>query len=701
MPTKQQLESALFNADKGGDFEAAKKLANALKTGDFVEARQATEADRITQATGADPALFAGDAKPSADELGLDTGGIGETLGNVQDVGSAVLSSAAAPVIAGLGGIREFNQSEEGEGFKIGEDVRNFQDMMMFQPETPEGKKILQEFGQNMTSLPLMKQLVQGIQWIEETSKEGAEAAEELGAPPAISALIESAPQILPELLAVAKTPKAVKRIIDPILQADISKPVTDIAKKSAEKAVESNAAKYFTTQSPLKQEIARKLMEGKPDATTAGFQIKKPKDIEGEFEVIDEAPAVYSEGVQQRQLGAPKKAGDFIDDVVVEPVVTGVEGAAIALEKGMPKIEKNPIELEAIKQGYDKGVVASLSGANKSTRAKARQMVDIKSRALIDAEFRQLNRPSDVVGNSVMERYNLGAEIKKKAGTELDIASKGLSGQKGDATKAHQTLMEGLDELNIGIDADGKPVFTNSAIPENEALISSVLDEFNKVTGKLKKPLMGFEKSQAPDALRLHQLKKHIDRRVDFTKRAEAGIDGYVKGLLKRVRHDIDADLDGKFAPYDKANTMFSDAVEPMNALEDLITNKLSMKDKNIGRAVGILSNRLNSRAASSTLVMNAFNDLEKMAAKYNGGFEDNLIIQSMMSNEIGRVLGETAENSLPAMMQDVALKAGEAIERPATLIGSAFKAGVEKTRGINEQNRLKSLYDLINASD
>ena len=35
MPTREQLESALFNADKAGDFQAAKTLANALKQGEY------------------------------------------------------------------------------------------------------------------------------------------------------------------------------------------------------------------------------------------------------------------------------------------------------------------------------------------------------------------------------------------------------------------------------------------------------------------------------------------------------------------------------------------------------------------------------------------------------------------------------------------------------------------------------------------
>lgn len=35
MPTRQQLETALFNADKAGDTEAAKTLANAIKAGNF------------------------------------------------------------------------------------------------------------------------------------------------------------------------------------------------------------------------------------------------------------------------------------------------------------------------------------------------------------------------------------------------------------------------------------------------------------------------------------------------------------------------------------------------------------------------------------------------------------------------------------------------------------------------------------------
>ena len=45
MPTRQQLESALFNADKAGDAQAAKQLANALKQGNYDSVQPKTEGD--------------------------------------------------------------------------------------------------------------------------------------------------------------------------------------------------------------------------------------------------------------------------------------------------------------------------------------------------------------------------------------------------------------------------------------------------------------------------------------------------------------------------------------------------------------------------------------------------------------------------------------------------------------------------------
>lgn len=47
MPTKQQLESALRNAHKAGDASAAKRLANALKSGQFDQAQQAPEEQQV------------------------------------------------------------------------------------------------------------------------------------------------------------------------------------------------------------------------------------------------------------------------------------------------------------------------------------------------------------------------------------------------------------------------------------------------------------------------------------------------------------------------------------------------------------------------------------------------------------------------------------------------------------------------------
>ena len=43
--------------------------------------RQATESQRIAQATGQDPALFAGGAQPTPEQLGIDTGSLAGELG--------------------------------------------------------------------------------------------------------------------------------------------------------------------------------------------------------------------------------------------------------------------------------------------------------------------------------------------------------------------------------------------------------------------------------------------------------------------------------------------------------------------------------------------------------------------------------------------------------------------------------------------
>ncbi len=139
--------------------------------------RQLTEAQRIAQATGQDPALFSGDAQPTSDELGIDSGSVG---GFVSDVGKnvaglpetalAIGSQAVAPIAAGYGGmVTGLGRTLDGEAYKAGSDVEAIQSALTFQPKTDFGKEMLENTVGMIGSAADAVGLVGAIKWLEES----------------------------------------------------------------------------------------------------------------------------------------------------------------------------------------------------------------------------------------------------------------------------------------------------------------------------------------------------------------------------------------------------------------------------------------------------------------------------------------------------------------------------------------------------
>jgi len=229
-----------MNSKFGGIPVKKSKFGGVPVDGGLAE-RQLTEAQRIAQVTGQDPALFAGDAQPTSDELGIDSGSFG---GFVSDVGKNVAglpetalsigSQAVAPIAAGYGGmVTGLGRTLDGEAYKAGSDVEAIQSALTFQPKTDFGKEMLENTVGMIGSAADAVGLVDAIKWLEESGKEAGEVGEELGLPPSVNALLETAPQMLPEMLALVTQTRQVKPLLEAAGKADISsivkkKPSTD-----------------------------------------------------------------------------------------------------------------------------------------------------------------------------------------------------------------------------------------------------------------------------------------------------------------------------------------------------------------------------------------------------------------------------------------------------------------------------------------
>lgn len=440
------------------------------------------------------------------------------------------------------------------------------------------------------------------------------------------------------------------------------AKPVVQVAKKAAAPTVQAVkpvgeiAKGVFTYQSPTKQKIAALIEQGVPATETAKYKL-----IEGP------------------KSGAGASAGTATSASKIRKI--------LALDA--PKVAKDTAAIETIKQGFDEGVIASVKMGSKTDKLKMAKMVDLMETGKKNKEFAVRNRPSDVAGDSLMERVRAIRSINSKAGADLNVVAGELKGKAVDSSPAVNKFLEDLQGIGVTVGDDLKPVFYGSDI-EGVAGAENVI---KNIVNRMKN-------TKTPDGYDIHRLKKYIDEQVTYGKTTE-GLAGKTELILKKLRRNLDGILDNQFPEYDRVNTTYKDTIDALDALQDVAGRKMDLSGGSADKATGTLLRRLMSNAQSRVRLLDSLDEIETVAGKYGAKFDDNLIAQALFVDELDRVFGPVARTSFQGQIEQAIDSAARMSTSPTGLGDAALKGaakGAEKLRGINEQNAFKAIRKLLN---
>jgi hypothetical protein len=430
--------------------------------------------------------------------------------------------------------------------------------------------------------------------------------------------------------------------------------------KAPAVEAGKELATAVFTRQSPTKQRIAKLLEEGSADVETAKFELKEPKVTISPSDTL----ALDAPGATPK----PKsKLREFLD-------------------VGGPKVKTDREAVETIRQGFDEGVIAAVKGSGKADKAKMLKMVDIMEKGKKNKLFAAKNRPSDVAGDSLLDRFRTVKSANKKAGSELDGVANSLKGRKVDSSPAIDTFIDDLGGLGVTLDDNLRPIFRGSDIEG----VTGAERVINQIVGRMRD-------TKAPDGHDIHRLKRFIDEQVTFGKTTE-GLSGRTESILKSLRRNLDGTLDRKFPEYDRVNTVYSETIGVIDDLQDVAGRKLNLTGPNADKAVGTLLRRLMSNAQSRVRLLDSIDGIEKVAVKHGSKLDDDLLSQVLFVDELDAKFGPVARTSLAGELGKEIKRGGEAAKGSAVDIAVDVAAkGAEKALGINDQNAFKSIKALL----
>lgn len=345
-------------------------------------------------------------------------------------------------------------------------------------------------------------------------------------------------------------------------------------------------------------------------------------------------------------------------------------------------RVVADPGGRAAMSQGWSDKAVAGIKSANDATKSQIRKMITLaKGREKGSIQETILNRASDVQGRSLHNRYRFLEGANKSAGRQLNNIAKGLENTAVDINPAIARFANELKEYGVRF-IDGKLDFSQSRLPSGDkAVIADAIKQINLTRGK------GINFYSA------HKLKQDLRRSIKFQKGRQLSkgpISSETDAMLKRISRDIDGVLDGISTAYDKANVKFGETAEILDTIQDLIKKRL--QTASAGESMGKLLRRLTGNPETREPLIDMLDDMDRITKKYGGNFQDDIVLQQGIVNELDRVLGPAADTSLRG---DFASQLASTVDK--STVGQAahlLDETVNKIRGRSPEKALGTLW-------
>jgi hypothetical protein len=408
------------------------------------------------------------------------------------------------------------------------------------------------------------------------------------------------------------------------------------------------SAGRYARTYEPTKAREARQLIEG--GESTATRNVTAPYRLE---QVEGAEPTVVSERGPLPKPAVPTRA------------------------------VKNPAQQAAIKQGFDEGTIAMIRETNPADRKDMLESLKILKEAGENTRYRLLKRSTDVVGGSMMKRYNLMKRKNTQVGSQIDnYAKKNMTNEYVEFSGPVNNFKNNLEDMGIKINDD----FT---LDFSKATITGLKD----LEGFLSRVVERMASPRDMTAAEVHNFKRFIDEQVGYGK-VQQGLSGKSESVVKQLRAELDQLLDNRFPEYDRLNTTYAETIEAMDEFRGAVGRGIDLDSKYAGSAVGTTLRGLSSNTQRRTKLLQSLDDMEALSEKYGLPFDDDVISQTAFTIDMDRVFGTKADTSLAGVFGEAVATAPTS---PSQFVSATARAAANKLRGVNQEKQFEAMENLL----
>lgn len=349
----------------------------------------------------------------------------------------------------------------------------------------------------------------------------------------------------------------------------------------------------------------------------------------------------------------------------------------------------RNPAQAEAIRQGFDEGLVAMIREASPADRENMLRSLRIMQEATANKRFSMLNRTTDIAGESILKRYNLLKEKNLQSGRGIDeFAKKNMTNDYVDFTGAVDNFQNNLENMGIRINDDLSLDFSGSTIKG----LSGIENFLSRVVERMASPrdLTSYE---------VHNFKRFIDEQVNYGKELE-GLSGRAESVVRELRADLDRLLDNRYPEYDRLNTTYSDTINAIDDFQSAIGRSIDLDSRNAATAIGTSLRGLGSNRQTRGRLLDSLAEMETISRRYGGNFDDDVINQTAFTIDLDRVFGTKADTSFAGQARE-AIETADVPTSRRQLFERVGTAAFNKLRGVNQEAQFRAMENLLRSFD
>jgi len=351
---------------------------------------------------------------------------------------------------------------------------------------------------------------------------------------------------------------------------------------------------------------------------------------------------------------------------LLVEQIKAGNPNIDLVTKAIDPKgnIVTRPASVKALKVlgGDDKAkrTVAVLETANPATKANISKQLNIIERGNKNAIFKNENRPSDVLGKSILDRARAVKRINERSGKEIGSIAKSLDNTSVDIKQPSNDFFNQLNDLGVtfeqGKDGWVTPDFSRSKFvggsqKEMTVLVNDLLNG-------------------TPDFNTAHKLKQTIRDNVNFDKGGTGQLNRQSEEILKQLSREIDGVLDSTSPRYKKANENFAKTIKLKDDFDTLAGKDINLDSDIAAKSLGAKGMRLVSNAESRVKIQQTLNNADKTLNELGVRFKDDLPSLVHMTAELNDIFKLAPSGSLEGNLMRTGVDALEVTTSPVAAV-------------------------------